>query len=146
MKLRQAVGLLAGIALAVTAAQAQTNVRVRGNIVAIDGKVLSVKSRDGKDRKIELADNLTVAVTTAIRFDDIKQGDYVGATTTAGPDGRHVAVEVHYLAPTVPEARAARAAVEGHLDALGVGQSRALALRWLMELHKGLPHSGPPPA
>ena len=103
MKRRQILGLLVGIVLAVTAAQAQTNVRVRGTIAAIDGKLLSVKSRDGKDLKIELADNLTVAVAKAIRFDDIKQGDYVGSTTTPGPDGTQVAVEVHYLAPTVAE-------------------------------------------
>jgi hypothetical protein len=103
MKLRHVVGLLVGLVLAVTAAQAQTNVRVRGTIVGIDGKVLSVKSRDGKDLKIELADNLTVAVAKAIRFDDIKQGDYVGSTTNPGPDGTQVAVEVHYLAPTVAE-------------------------------------------
>jgi hypothetical protein len=33
----------------------------------------------------------------------------------------------------------ARRAVEAHLDGLGVGQTRALALRWFMELHKGYP-------
>ena len=47
MKLRQVIGVLAGIVLVVSAAQAQTNVRVRGTITGIDGKVLSVKSRDG---------------------------------------------------------------------------------------------------
>jgi hypothetical protein len=103
MKLGALVGLLLGFALVVTAAQAQTNVRVRGTIVGIDGKVLLVKSRDGKDLKIELADNLTVAVANAIRFEDIKTGDYVGSTTAPGPDGTQVAVEVHYLAPTVAE-------------------------------------------
>jgi hypothetical protein len=103
MKLWQVVVLLLGIVFMVGAAQAQTNVRVRGIIVGIDGKVLLVKSREGKDLRIELADNLTVAVAKSIRFDDIKQGDYVGSTTTPGPDGTQVAVEVHYLAPTVPE-------------------------------------------
>jgi hypothetical protein len=49
-------------------------------------------------------------------------------------------------AATDAEAKAVKAAVGNRLDGLGVGQSRALALRWLMELHKGLPHSGPPPA
>jgi hypothetical protein len=100
MKLRQFIGVLVGLALVVSAAQAQTNVRVRGTITGIDGKVLSVKSRDGKDLKIELADNVAVAVAKTIRFEDIKQGDYVGATTMPGPNGTQVAVEVHYLAPT----------------------------------------------
>ena len=107
MKLRQVIGVLAGIVLVVSAAQAQTNVRVRGTITGIDGKVLSVKSRDGKDLKIELADNVAVAVAKAIRFEDIKKGDYVGATTLPGPNGTQVAVEVHYLAPTTPEGQLA---------------------------------------
>jgi len=107
MKLRQVIGVLAGIVLAVSAAQAQTNVRVRGTITGIDGKFLSVKSRDGKDLKIELADNVAVAVAKTIRFEDIKKGDYVGATTLPGPNGTQVAVEVHYLAPTTPEGQLA---------------------------------------
>ncbi len=107
MKLRQIIGVLAGIVLAVSAAQAQTSVRVRGTITGIDGKVLSVKSRDGKDLRIDLADNVAVAVAKTIRFEDIKKGDYVGATTLPGPNGTHVAVEVHYLAPTTPEGQLA---------------------------------------
>ena len=107
MKLRQVIGVLAGIVLVVSAAQAQTNVRVRGTITGIDGKVLSVKSRDCKDLKIELADNVAVAVAKTIRFEEIKKGDYVGATTLPGPNGTQVAVEVHYLAPTTPEGQLA---------------------------------------
>lgn len=107
MKQQQVVGLLVGCVLAVAAAQAQTNVRIRGTITGIDGKVLSVKSREGNDLRIELADNLTVAVAKKVAFDDIKKGDYVGATTLPGPNGTPVAVEVHYLAPTTPEGQLA---------------------------------------
>src|SRR5258707_1971282 len=97
-----AMALTFSLALASTA-EAQTNVRIRGTITAIDGNVLSVKSRDGKELKIQLADNVAVAVAKAARFEDIKQGDYVGATTKPGPDGALVAIEVHYLAPTTPD-------------------------------------------
>jgi hypothetical protein len=38
-------------------------------------------------------------VAKAIKFEDIKQGDYVGATTRKQPDGSMVAIEVHYLPP-----------------------------------------------
>jgi len=107
MNVRQITGLLMGCLLAISAATAQTNVRVRGTITAIDGKILSVKSREGKDLKIELADNVSVAVAKAIRFEDFKEGDYVGATTLPGPNGTQIAVEVHYLAPTVPEGQLA---------------------------------------
>jgi hypothetical protein len=107
MKLQPIVGLLVGLVLIASAAHAQTNVRVRGTITGIDGKVLMAKSRDGRDLKIELADNVAVAVAKSIRFDDIKQGDYVGATTVPGPNGTQVAVEVHYLAPTTPDGQLA---------------------------------------
>jgi hypothetical protein len=107
MMLQRFVGLIVGLMLVVASAQAQTNVRIRGTITGIDAKVLSVKSRDGKDLKIELADNVAVAVAKKIPFEDIKKGDYVGATTLPGPNGTQVAVEVHYLAPTTPDGQLA---------------------------------------
>jgi hypothetical protein len=103
MSLRQFVALMAGMVLAMTAAQAQTSVRVRGTITALDGNVLSVKSREGRDLKITLADNFAVSVAKAIRFEDIKPGDKLGVTSMPGADGTPVAVEVHYLPPGVPE-------------------------------------------
>jgi len=103
MKRIHTLVLLLGVFLAVCSAQAQTSVRIRGTISALDGNVLSVKSRDGKDLKIALADNVAVAVAKPIRFEDIKVGDYVGATTMPGPNGTQIAVEVHYLPPSVPE-------------------------------------------
>jgi hypothetical protein len=94
--------LFAGLLVANTV-DAQTATRLRGTITEIEGNVMSVKSRDGKDVKVQVPDNASVAVAKAIRFDDIKQGDYVGATTMAAPDGTLTAIEVHYLPPTVPE-------------------------------------------
>jgi len=91
------------LTLAVTVAQAQTSVRVRGTITGIEGNVLSVKSRDGRDLKITLADDVAVSVAKAIRFEDIKPGDKLGVTSMPGADGTPVAVEVHYLPPGVPE-------------------------------------------
>ena len=102
MKKLPFVLLLAGL-LIVGSASAQTTTRLRGTITAIDGNVMSVKSRDGKDVKVQVPDNVSVAVAKAIRFDDIKQGDYVGATTMAAADGTLTAIEVHYIPPTVPE-------------------------------------------
>ncbi len=100
--LRIALGLVA-LSLVALSASAQTNVRIRGTITGVSGNTLDVKSRDGRDLKIQLAENVSVAVARVIRFDEIKVGDYVGATTKPGADGVHVAVEVHYLAPTTPE-------------------------------------------
>ncbi|HMH18963.1 MAG TPA: hypothetical protein VK572_12540, partial [Burkholderiales bacterium] len=48
--------LFAGaFALASVVASAQTPMRIRGTITSLDGDVLSVKTRDGKDLKINLA-------------------------------------------------------------------------------------------
>jgi hypothetical protein len=96
------VWLLAGL-LVINAADAQTSLRVRGTIASIDGDVLSVKARDGSDLKLQLPDNVAVAVAKAYKFEDIKRGDYVGATTVLGADGTLMALEVHYIPPTVPE-------------------------------------------
>ena len=63
-------------ALLIPAAQGQTNVRVRGTITAVASDSLSVKSRDGRDLKLELPSDVAVAVAKAARFEDIKPGDY----------------------------------------------------------------------
>ena len=89
-KLRMAL-LCGALALVTAAADAQTNVRVRGTITAFDGRVLSVKSRDGKDLKLQLADNATVAAAKAITLADLKSGDYVGVTALPNTEGKLVA-------------------------------------------------------
>ena len=86
-----------------SAADAQTNVRLRGTITAVQGDMLSVRSREGEDLTLRLSDNVSIAVAKAVRFEDIKQGDYVGATTRKQPDGSMEAIEVHYLPPTAAE-------------------------------------------
>jgi Domain of unknown function (DUF5666) len=97
------IAFLAGLlALVCATADAQTSMRVRGTITAVDGNTLMVKSREGKDLKFTMPDNVGVSVAKAIRFEDIKPGDYVGATAKKGADGVLVAVEVHYLPPQVP--------------------------------------------
>jgi Domain of unknown function (DUF5666) len=97
------IAFLAGLlALVCATADAQTNMRVRGTITAIDGDALMVKSREGKDLKFTMPDNVSVAVAKAIKFEDIKPGDYVGVTAKKQADGTLAAVEVHYLPPQVP--------------------------------------------
>jgi len=58
-----------------SAADAQTTARVRGTITAFDGQVLSVQSRDGKDLKLRMAENATVAAAKAITLNDLKPGE-----------------------------------------------------------------------
>ena len=86
-----------------TAAFAQAPTRVRGTITSVDGDVLSVKSRDGQDVKIQLAPDAQVVTTKAATMADFKPGSYVGVTSVKGPDGRLVARRVHALGPQVPQ-------------------------------------------
>lgn len=79
---------------------AQSNVRVRGQIMAVSAQGITVKSRDGKDLALALPEAATVSVTRAVRFEEIKDGDFLGATTKRDASGNEVAVELHYLPPT----------------------------------------------
>jgi hypothetical protein len=85
--------------VACTAAFAQAPTRVRGTIASLDGDLLSVKSRDGKDLKIRLAPDLGVATAKSATLADMK-GKYVGVTAV-NKGGRLVALEVHSLPPQV---------------------------------------------
>jgi hypothetical protein len=89
--------------LATSAAFAQAPTRVRGTITSVDGDVLSVKSREGKELKIQLAPDAQVALTKKASAADFKPGAYVGVTSVKGPDGRLVARRVHALGPQVPQ-------------------------------------------
>ena len=59
--------------LASLSAQAQ-QMRVRGTIQSLDGDVLSVKTREGKDVKITLAPDAQVATTKKVPADEFKPG------------------------------------------------------------------------
>lgn len=88
--------------LASSFASAQTNVRIRGTITALDGDVLSVKSRDGRDLRLQLAPDVTVFAAKATTLAELKPGTYVGSAARPRADGTLVAIEVHTLAPQVP--------------------------------------------
>lgn len=100
---RVLVALVAGVfalSAGLAAAQQKTQ-RIRGTITTFDGKMLSVKSREGKDLVVELTEKASVATAKAITLADLKPGAYVGVTTRKGADGALVALEVHTLPPTV---------------------------------------------
>jgi hypothetical protein len=84
-----------------TAVSAQTNSRVRGTITSLDGDVLSVKSRDGKDLKVQLTSDAQVSVAKKLALSDIKPGTYVGVTSVE-QGGKRVAKEVHLIPPAAP--------------------------------------------
>jgi hypothetical protein len=82
------------VASAVWAQQPQT-VRIRGTIEAVDGPVLSVKSRDGTDLKVSLTDNVAITDVVKIQKSDIKPGSYIGVSGMPQADGSQKALAVH---------------------------------------------------
>jgi hypothetical protein len=87
--------LSAALALLSTAADAQTTLRVRGTITAIDADLLSVKSREGRDLKIELAKNATFSYMKKLSLTDVSPGIGLGTSAVKGPDGKLIARELH---------------------------------------------------
>ena len=98
--------------LASLSAQAQ-NVRVRGTIASLDGDVLTVRTREGKDVKLQLAPDAQVATTKKVSAAEFKPGSYVGVTSVKGPGGGLVAKRVHALGPQVPQMHGAWDSIPG---------------------------------
>ena len=104
---------LAGLALLASASAGYTQqpqpVRVRGTVEAVDGAMLTVKSRDGKTTyKVKLADNVAVRGIIKATLADIKANSFIGVTGMPQADGSQKAVEIHIF----PEAL--RGTGEGH--------------------------------
>jgi hypothetical protein len=91
---------VAGFALLLAAsasfAQQPSPVRVRGTVEAVDGLVLTVKSRDGQTiYKVAVADNVAVRGIIKAAITDIKDNSFIGATGMPQADGSQKAVEIH---------------------------------------------------
>jgi len=88
-------------------AQQPPTVRVRGTIEAVDGSLLTVKSRDGTEMKVRMTDNVAVVGVANIAMSEIKPGSYIGVSGMPEPDGTQKAIAVHIF----PEAQ--RGVAEG---------------------------------
>jgi hypothetical protein len=82
--------------------------RIRGDVVALDGLNLQVRSRTGESLTVKLAENYTVTAAVRIGIDRIVPGTFVGTATMPQADGTQRAIEVLLF----PEAR--RGSGEGH--------------------------------
>ena len=91
------LALLALVLVSSAALAQQPPTRVRGTITALDGDVLSVKSREGKDLKLHLASNVGVTTAKNTTLDELK-GKYVGVTAVQKA-GKMTALEVHAIPP-----------------------------------------------
>jgi hypothetical protein len=100
--------LAALVALPAVAQTPDMLTNIRGKVAKIDGKTLTVKSRDGHDVAVTMADNFTVLGVKKVSLSDIKEGDFIGTAAAPGKDGKLHAQEVLLF----PEA--ARGTGEGH--------------------------------
>jgi Domain of unknown function (DUF5666) len=84
------------LATSASFAQQPPPVRVRGTVEAVDGAMLTVKSRDGKTSyKVKLTDNAVVRGIIKAALADIKDNSFIGVTGMPQSDGSQKAVEVH---------------------------------------------------
>jgi hypothetical protein len=79
-------------------AQRPPTLRIRGTIESVDGPMLTVKSRDGTDVKVHLADNVGVIGLAKSSLSDVKTGSYIGVTAMPQADGSQKAIAVHIFA------------------------------------------------
>ena len=93
--IRQAASVAAVSVLVVGAAgaaQAET-MHERGTITSVEGSVVKVKDRDGKDVMFNLDDGWKIVGASKATMADIKPGTFIGTATT-GEDTGMKAVEV----------------------------------------------------
>jgi hypothetical protein len=83
-------------------------VRVRATITSIDGGVLTVKTREGAELKLKLADNAPVNEIVKASPADVKPGAYVAVTGMPQPDGSQKALALYIFS------EAQRGVGEGH--------------------------------
>jgi hypothetical protein len=69
---------------------AQQPARIRGVVESFDGKTLVVKDAGS----VQVGEKTELVYTQPIKLADIKQGDFLGVTSTKGPGGQLTAYEV----------------------------------------------------
>ena len=95
------------LASAASAQQPPTPTRIRGVIEAVDGKTMSIKTREGTDVKVNMTDDIAVIGVAKAQLSDIKTSSYIGVSGMPQPDGSQKAIAIHIF----PEAM--RGAAEG---------------------------------
>jgi len=82
--------------------------RIRGDVAAVHGKDLDIKTNAGQVVTVRMTDNLRISARGPADLAAIAPGSFIGTTAVAQPDGTLKAVEVHVF----PESM--RGTGEGH--------------------------------
>jgi hypothetical protein len=83
------------LAASTAAAQQPQPLRIRGEIQAVDGPMLTIKARDGNVMKIKLADNAHITAMVKASLADLKPGAFIGVTAMPQPDGSQKAIGIN---------------------------------------------------
>jgi hypothetical protein len=92
--------LASSVLASVAWAQQPPPVRIRGTIESVDGAMLMIKSREGTDMKVRVADNVAVFGVAKTEMSEIKPGSYIGVSAMPEPDGTQKALAVHIFPET----------------------------------------------
>jgi hypothetical protein len=95
---RSLVASLAVVSVLASSAWAQqspTPTRIRGTIESVDGKTMSIKTREGTDVKVNMTDDITVIGIAKASLSDIKASSYIGVSGMPQPDGSQKALAIH---------------------------------------------------
>jgi hypothetical protein len=88
---------------AAPAQPAAPNVRMRGTLDSLTGDTLAMTTRTGEKITVQLQPNWTVRSVIPVKLEDIKTGDFIGASAAKGADGKLVAEAIQYLDPAIRE-------------------------------------------
>jgi hypothetical protein len=103
--------LVAALSLpALAQAPASPPVRVRGTVEKLEGNNMTVRTGNGQDLAVRLADNYGVMGVARASRDDLASGKFIGTTTVGERNGALVALEVHIFPENM------RGTGEGHYD------------------------------
>jgi hypothetical protein len=102
MKVATAI-VLGMLSFAFVTSHAQTPMRVRGTIAAMDGNAIAVKAGDGKNVDVQLSDKTNILFAQPISLSEIKAGDFVAVTSVKRKDGTLAAYDVRrFMKPSNP--------------------------------------------
>lgn len=98
-------------------AQQAAPIRLCGTIEKVDGNTLLLKTRDGAEATLTLADNALIVSVVKASLADIKEGAFIGSGAMPQADGSQKALEVHIFAESQ------RGTGEGHRPWTGAPNS-----------------------